>query len=98
MSRETILVRIDSDGVHSEFVGGSEYSDGDFLANGASLGRSMSRECKRTYPTVRYEDLGERSTVPSSPSPHSLYAMHGRAGRTGRSDEGVGEPCGVESL
>lgn len=33
MSRQPIFIRKDRDGVHSQFMGGSEYTDGNFLSN-----------------------------------------------------------------
>ena len=77
VSRHTILVRVDGDGVHCEFVGCSEDTDGDFLHideksarverdDAFALGLEIAREVQlneTTYATVGYKNLCEGARV-----------------------------------
>ena len=78
MSREAIFKRIDSDGMHRQFMGRTENADRNFLGVDRVKFDHFEKGAG-AYSSICNEDLGQWTGMTSSFSSHSLYRVHGGA-------------------
>ena len=99
MRGQPVLIGVDCDGMHSEFVRCAEHTNGDFLVMNTDTVQRIfvAAVGSRTHSSIRDEDLRERSSMTRRLASHRLYRMHRRPRRTWRRSKVGREPRRVQT-